>query len=181
MNSRTRRSLNELANEQTETPQDTAGVDKLFNGARQNLINAQEQLEKLVKFLQANNFAKLAPAVADCWRTTIQSVADMHQMADDWQEQAQKEMEKADKQRGTNPGSLNTGITNLTTGKSRSGRTIQECLTIIREAHARPVLFDGRPYVKDKIFFERPKSLEDFQKETHFDFGKFLDADPEQE
>lgn len=182
MKQRIRRSLNELADEATpkgSSPQDAAGVDKLFNGARQNLINAQEQLEKLVKYLQANNFAKLAPAVADCWRTTIQSVADMHQMADDWQEQAQKEMEKANKQQGAQPGSLNTGITNLqTAGKQRQGRPLEECLLIMRDGIGR-VTFDDRPYVKEKIFFEKPLSMEQIQRETVFDFDRFLD--PEQE
>ena len=163
------------------SPKDVAGVDKLFNGARQNLINAQEQLEKLVKYLQANNFAKLAPAVADCWRTTIQSVADMHQMADDWQEQAQKEMEKASKQ--AQPGSLNTGITNLTTGLARKGRTLGECLQVIREAERvadEELSFDTRPYVKEKVFYEKPRSLQDLQRETNFEFDRFLDDIPQE-
>lgn len=174
MNSRKRINLNE-----TPTAPDASGVDELFNGARQNLIQAQEQLEQLVKFLQDNNFAKLAPAVADCWRTTIQSVADMHAMADDWKELAEKELEKASKQ-GSQPGSLNTGITNLTTGFRREGLTISECLSVIKAADEKPVTFDDRPYVKNKLFYEKPKSLSQLQKETKFDFGRFM-TDLEQE
>jgi hypothetical protein len=34
--------------------------------------------------------------------------------------------------------------------------------------------FDDRPYVKEKIFYERPKSLHDIQKETSFEFDRFL-------
>lgn len=175
MNSRRRRQLNEL-----NSTQDASGVDELFNGARQNLIQAQEQLEKLVKYLQDNNFAKLAPAVADCWRTTIQSVADMHAMADDWQELAQKEMEKANKQ-NSQPGSLNTGITNLqTSGRIRDGLTISECLDILDERVEKHSKFDDRPYVKEKIFYEHGKSLNELKRETMFSFDRFM-PDAEQE
>lgn len=42
-----------------------------------------------------------------------------------------------------------------------------------------PEAFDARPYVKDKLHFERPKSLQELAKQTTFEFDKFLPGDDE--
>lgn len=134
-------------------------VDKLFYGARHHLQQAQKMFHDLLELLQNGHQGVDSAPVADCYKATAESIDTMDQLAKKWQEEAQKA-------NAPNPGAV-------TAGRVRQGMPLQECLRVIA-GRADDVSFDDRPYVQERLHFERPRSLQDLQRETVFDFSRFL-------
>lgn len=170
MDKRLRNKMTEASADKPQTQNvQHADVDSLFSKAIEHLQGAGEQLNALMTLLQKNYHGTIDSApVAKCIEATASSHDAMGTLAAKWREEAEKAKEV-----NSRAGSLNTGIMNLTTGHKRKGLTIKESLEILSRKHMIES-FDERPFVKDKLYFQKPKTLNELQKNITFDFDKFL-------
>lgn len=177
-----KRSLNELDGSNVGGPGES--VDDLFMKARNHFQAASDDLNKLLKLLQSDYKGVQSSPVAASIKVAADAVDEMDALSQSWQEEAQKAKEAAAKEQASAPvpGMLNGPPPQFgaITPESRRHRrpSLDECLALINN-RGNDASFDARPYVRDRLVFEKPKSLRQLTKESVFNFDKFFGEDIE--
>ena len=158
--------------ESVSTGNEAHEITQLFAATIEDLQNAHNNLDTLMKVLQDRHTHIESAPVAKCIQTTAKSVDEMHKLAAQWREAAEAKRAEI---RKTEPGSLNTGINNLslpTEGHRRM--TLHEALVVLLTPTFER--YNEIEYIKSQLFFENARTPEQLRKETVFEFDKLLGA-----